>query len=62
MAALTVASAGVGLGKEALPVILVTTLSAYVMRRLMRLGSERTAKLLCALVFVVAKVKNLISG
>jgi hypothetical protein len=44
-----------------LPVILVTTLSAYVMRTLMRLGSARTAKLLCAFVVVVAKVENLLS-
>jgi hypothetical protein len=53
MAAVTVASAGEGVGNEALPVIPSTTLLAYVMRTLMRLGRSRTAKLLWALLVVV---------
>ncbi len=53
MAAATVASAGEGVGNEALPVIPSTTLFANVMRTLMRLGRSRTAKLLWALLVVV---------
>ena len=58
MAAVTVASAGEGVGNEALPVIPSTTLLAYVMRMVMRLGRSRTAKLLWALLVEVGQMNE----